>query len=53
MVKTTYTIKIQTLRSLRISRNAARLSRRRWTSMSKTSPSWSSQNPARALKRAD
>jgi len=29
------------LRSLRISRNAARLSRRLWTSMSRTSPSWS------------
>jgi hypothetical protein len=29
------------LRSLRISRNAARLSRRRCTSMSRTSPSWS------------
>ena len=29
------------LSSLRISRSTARLSRRRWTSMSRTSPSWS------------
>ena len=39
------------LSSLRISRSAVRVSRRRWTSMSRTSPSWSTARHRYTLRR--